>query len=187
MSIAGRADGLSFACWTTPVYGTFGRRPGPRQRTVLPSVFAGLECVYCPDDYQRKGSHEISLHFDGVERANKWSSFDYRTGTFTRVRVEIDFVTGGAEISVFVSDRLVYDRYFLAGMRPFDCRAAFGARTGGLKTTAMIDNISVSWQDPGTTAAPLSGTAFNRQLMNGSARNVSNLVTVRVRRVRAGF
>jgi len=177
MSIAAGADGLSFALLDTSVYGTSGAGPALDEEPSLPSVFAVGFDVYCPDDYQRKGSHEISLHFDGVERANKWSSFDYRTGTFTRVRVEIDFVTGGAEISVFVSDRLVYDRYFLAGMRPFDCRAAFGARTGGLKTTAMIDNISVSWQDPGTTAAPLSGTAFNRQLMNGSARNVSKLVT----------
>jgi hypothetical protein len=177
MSIVAGADGLGFALLDTSVYGTSGAGPAIDEEPSLPSAFAVGFDIYCPDDYQRKGSHEISLHFDGIERANRWSSFDYRGGAFNRVRVVVDFVTGGADITVSVAGHVIYDRYFLADMKPFDCRAAFGARTGGLKTTLSIDNIDIAWQNPTQApAAPLSGRVFNRQLMNGSARNVSKII-----------
>jgi hypothetical protein len=172
-SIVSGADGFGFALLKDTTYGTAGAGPVITEEPSLTGSFAVGFDVYCPDDYQGLGSREISLHWDGVERANKWSSFDYRTGTFNHARVVVDFVTGGAEITVSVAGVTVYDKYFIAGMTPYGSRVAFGGRTGGLSTTLYLDNISVACTTPTTTPAlPVSLRTFNQQLMNGNYRTV---------------
>lgn len=176
MSLVPGADGLGFALLNTADYGSSGAGPAIDEEPSLNSSFAVGFDIYCPDDYQSKGSHEISLHLNGVERANRWSRDDYRTGSFRRVRVEIDFVAGGAEITVSVAGTVIYDRYFLAGMKPYDCRAAFGARTGGLMTTLYLDNVHVSFENAvQTPEPPVSVRTFNRKLMNGAYRDVEQV------------
>ncbi len=172
------ADGLGFALLNTAQHGTTGAGPIIEEEPSLAGAFAVGFDIYCPDDdnYQKKGSHEISLHWDGVERANKWSPFDYRTGTFNRVRVIVNFVAGGAEITVNVGSQTIYDKYFLAGLTPYDCRAAFGARTGGLMTTLYIDNVNVQYEEPTSPAEPpVSVRTYDRRLMNGHYRDVSQI------------
>jgi hypothetical protein len=176
LSIVPGADGLGFALLNTANYGTSGAGPAIDEEPSLNGSFGVGFDIYCPDDYQRKGSHEISLHWNGVERENKWSSYDYRTGTFRRVRVVVDFVPGGAEITVSVAGTVVYDRYFMAGMMPYDCRVAFGARTGGYMTTLYLDNVNVSFENPTQTPEPpVSIRTFNRKLMNGAYRDVDQV------------
>lgn len=173
MSLVAGADGLGFALLNTAQYGASGAGPSISEEPSLTASFAVGFDIYCPDDYQKLGSHEISLHWDGVERANKWSPKDYRTGTLNRVRVVVDFVAGGAEVTVSVAGTVVYDKYFIAGMTPYDCRVAFGARTGGLMTTLYVDNINVIYESPTTAPQPpLTIQTFNQKLMNGSARDV---------------
>jgi hypothetical protein len=176
LSVVPGADGLGFALLNTADYGSSGAGPAIDEEPSLTRSFAVGFDIYCPDDYQPKGSHEISLHLNGVERANKWSSVDYRSGTFRRIRVEVDFVAGGAEITVSVAGTVVYDRYFLAGMTPYDCRAAFGARTGGVMTTLYLDNVNVSFENPTQTPEPpVSVRTFDRRLMNGHHRDVDQV------------
>ena len=176
LNIVPGADGLGFALLNTAQYGTTGAGPVIEEEPSLAKTFAIGFDIYCPDDYQKKGSHEISLHWDGVERANKWSSFDYRTGTFNHVKVVIDFVTGGAEVTIAVGGQTIYDRSFLAGLEPYDCRAAFGARTGGLMTTLYLDNVNVQYEDLTEPAEPpTSVRTFDRKLMNGHYRDVSQV------------
>jgi hypothetical protein len=173
MSIVAGADGLGFALLNTAQYGVSGAGPAISEEPSLVGSFAVGFDVYCPDDYQGLGSHEISLHWDGVERANKRSSFDYRTGTFNRIRVTVQYVAGGAEITVSAGGQTVYDTFFMAQMTPYDSRAAFGARTGGLKTTLLVDNISVVYEQPtAAPAAPVSVRTFDQTLMNGSSRDI---------------
>jgi len=74
-SIVSGADGFGFALLNDTTYGTTGAGPVIGEEPSLTGSFAAGFDIYCPDDYQKLGSHEISLHFDGVERANKWSSF----------------------------------------------------------------------------------------------------------------
>ena len=173
LSIVPGADGLGFALLNTARYGVSGAGPAISEEPSLEASFAVGFDIYCPDDYQSLGSHEISLHWDGVERANKWSGFDYRTGTFNRVRVVVDFVAGGAEITVSIAGNVIYNKYFLAGMTPYNCRPAFGARTGGLQTTLLIDNIAVTYETPTQAPpAPVTIRTFNQTLMNGGHRDV---------------
>ncbi|MBM4104146.1 MAG: hypothetical protein FJ263_08880 [Planctomycetes bacterium] len=85
----------------------------------------------------------------------------------------VDFVTGGAEITITVAGVTVYDKYFIAGMTPYGSRVAFGGRTSGTMTTLYLDNISVAYETPTTTPpAPVSFRTFNQKLMNGSFRTV---------------
>jgi hypothetical protein len=176
MSIVAGADGLGFALLDTGIYGSAGAGPNFGEEPSLAAAFAVGFDIYCPDDYQNKGSHEISLHWDGVERANEWSPFDYRSGSFNRIRVIVDFVAGGAEVTVSVSGTVVYDKYFLAGMTPYSCRAAFGARTGGYKTTLYIDNVNIVFENTAQPPeSPLSMRTYNRELMNGAHRDVSRV------------
>ncbi|MCX5635219.1 MAG: peptide-N-glycosidase F-related protein [Planctomycetota bacterium] len=173
LNIVQGADGLGFALLNTASYGVSGAGPSIGEEPSLGASFAVGFDIYCPDDYQGLGSREISLHWAGVERANKWSSFDYRTGTFNRVRVVVDFVAGGAEITVSIAGNVIYDKYFLAGMTPYNSRVAFGARTGGLSTTLLIDNISVAYELPTQAPPPpLTIRTFDQQLMNINHQNV---------------
>jgi hypothetical protein len=173
LNLVAGADGLGFVLLNTANYGTSGAGPAMGEEPSLIDSFGVGFDIYCPDDYQGLGSYEISLHWSGVERANKHSGFDYRTGSFNRIRVVVDFVAGGAEVTVSVAGTVVYDKYFLAGMTPYSSRVAFGARTGGLKTTLYLDNIAVTCTTPTPVpAAPLSLRTFNQKLMNGSARDV---------------
>lgn len=174
MSIVPGADGVGFALLDTARYGTSGAGPSFGEEPSLAGVFAVGFDIYCPDDYQNKGAREVSLHWDGVERANKWSSFEYRSGSYHRVRVVVDFVAGGAEITVSAAGNVIYDKYFLAGLMPYSCRAAFGARTGGYKTTLYIDNVNIVWENPTQAPpAPVTVTTYNRELMNGGHRDAS--------------
>ena len=174
LNVVPGADGLGFALLNTARYGVSGAGPAIGEEPSLEASFAVGFDIYCPDDYQRLGSHEISLHWDGVERANKWSHFDYRMGTFNRVRVVVVYVAGGAEITVSVGGQTVYDAFFMAGMTPCDSRVAFGARTGGLKTTLAIDNVNVAYEQPtAAPAAPTSVRTFNQTLMNGGRRDIA--------------
>jgi hypothetical protein len=170
------ADGLGFALLNTTHYGVSGAGPAIGEDPSLNGSFAVGFDIYCPDDYQQLGSREISLHWNGIERANKWSGFDYRTGTFNRVRVVVEFVTGGAEITVSIVGHVIYDKYFLAGMTPYTSRPAFGARTGGLQTTLLIDNISVAYESPiQAPPPPLTIRTFDKRLMNISHRDVRQI------------
>ena len=181
MNIGSGADGYNFALLNTANYGSWSTRGAisAEEEPGLNGSFAIGFDIYDPDDYQNLGPHEISLHLNGVERENRWSSFDYRTSSFEHVKVEIDFVAGGAEITLTVSDNVIYDKYYLFGFNPYESRVSFGARTGGYATTLLLDNIDVRYYDPiDSVEGPAAVVrAYNQILMNGAARDVETTAT----------
>ena len=180
MNIGSGADGYNFSLLNTAYYGTSGQRGtiDAEEEPGLNGSFAIGFDIYTPDDYQRLGSHEISLHHEGIERENQWSSYDFRTSSFQHVKVEIDFVAGGAEITLTIAGNVIYDKYYLFGFYPYESRVAFGARTGGISTTLYLDNINVSYEEPiSSFEHPQVVNTYNRILMNGSARDVAQNFT----------
>ena len=161
MSATQGADGFSFNLLNTATYGTNGLGPFANQTTptafeepVLTNAFSVAFDIYDPDDYQGLGPHEVSLHWNGAELAKRPCPVDFRTGSPVKMHVQLEFVPGGAEVTVTVAGTAVYDHEFIAGPVPFEARAAFAARTGGVSFTSRLDNVNVAFTDPFVAFAP---------------------------------
>ncbi|MCA8915231.1 MAG: hypothetical protein KDB90_07455 [Planctomycetes bacterium] len=89
---------------------------------------------------------EVSLHFDGREVANAFCEPDFVTGKAAVLAVEINFLTGGAEVTVGVGGQAIYDHYFIPHMQPYESRAAVGAH-GDAKSRCDIDSLHVEWEN----------------------------------------
>jgi len=176
MSCTPGADGFSFQILSTSSYGATGL--GPFASAATPPTFLeepalshslaiGFQ-IHDPYDYQNLGAHEVSLHWDGVELKKRMSSFDFRTGGFIPIHVEIEFVAGGAEASVSLAGNTVYDHEFIPGPEPFEARVAFGARTGSLSFISKLDNVKIDFLDPWTAfAAPVVVSLCDRVWISG--------------------
>jgi hypothetical protein len=181
------ADGFSFNLLNTAAYGTAGiapfgsmaAPPTPFEEPMLANAFSIGFDVYDPDDYQGLGPHEVSLHWNGVELAKRLSPVDFRTGAFVPMHVHLAYVPGGAEVTVNVAGVPVYTNEFIAGPVPFEARAAFGARTGGLSFTSRLDNVNVTFDDPYVAFAPAQTVrVFDHVWINGGNRTPQQTPTL---------
>ncbi len=95
----------------------------------------------------KREQRELSLHFDGREIANRFVAPDFVNGQACVLTLQVDFVTGGAEVTVSVGGQAIYDRHFIPHMLPYESRAAVGAfgPDGG---TCAIDSVNVEWNRP---------------------------------------
>jgi Peptide-N-glycosidase F, C terminal/Peptide-N-glycosidase F, N terminal len=173
------ADGFSFNLLDTANYGTGGlgtlgtssAPPTNFEEPVLANALSVGFDIYDPDDYQNLGAHEVSLHWNGVEMAKKLCPFDFRTSAWEQIHAAVDFVPGGAEVTVTVGGAAVYTREFIAGPTPFEVRAAFAARTGAQFFTSRLDNVRVAFDDPYVAfAPPATVRLFDHVWINGGNR-----------------
>ena len=88
-------------------------------------------------NYQGLPEREVSLHWNGREIVKRVSAVEFR-GNFVDSEISVQYVIGGAEISMLLAGEKVYDRYFIAGMTPYPARLAVGAGTG-VDTTTEFD------------------------------------------------
>lgn len=76
---------------------------------------------------------EVSLHYNVRELFNRRSETEFRAQSladdFTPVRVRLDWITGGANVSVWVRGNAVYDSVFVPGVSPSDLRVGLGAKS----------------------------------------------------------
>ncbi len=70
-------------------------------------------------NYQGFPEREVSLHWDGREIVKRVAPAEFR-GSFSECEISVQHVIGGAEITVRLAGEAVYERYFLAGMLPYD-------------------------------------------------------------------
>ncbi len=140
MSIETGADGMGFILLDTDTYGVDGASPQFGEEANKANSFGVAFDIY-------NNIHEVSLHWNNSAVANISSSYDYRTGNFEDVVLEIEYTVSGAYISVTIAGADVYDDYYIAGMAPYQCRPAFGGRTGGAKTNLYLDNINIISQE----------------------------------------
>ena len=138
----GGADGTAFALLNTANYGTSGAGPNspPWEEPNLAGSFAVGFDVY-------PSLHEVSLHWNGAAIVAS-QAYDYRDQGWQKVNVDIQYVAGGANVSVDIAGTSVFSNYYIPGMVPYESRALFGGRTGGANTTFDVDNIDVRMGTP---------------------------------------
>ncbi len=73
---------------------------------------------------------EISLHWDGREQVKRLCPVEIRDRKLHTLRCLVDYQIGGAEVSLWIDDKPVYERWFIAEMVPYDWAVAVGGRTG---------------------------------------------------------
>ena len=147
-SILAGADGGAFALLNTGWEGISGPVSNPSPAWENPWFTTGFAIGF--DVYPN--IYDISLNWAGQEVA-KVSSYDYRGTDFRHASAVIDFVSGGANVSLSITapggvTTPIFTNYFIPGMTPYESRVAFGARTGGLNTNFDLDNIVVRWLNP---------------------------------------
>ena len=149
------ADGFSFSLIPSDTYGATGIGPIQTSFAAERPNIAGVFSVGF-DLHPAPGQNSVSLHYDGVERANadiNLADIDLDSGVFNRALISVvPDTSGGSRISVsLIPDSLgvsgapvtVFSDFLIADLNPFAARVMFSGRTGGLNMSVDLDNISV--------------------------------------------
>jgi hypothetical protein len=148
------ADGFAFMLIPTAVYGSSGAGASDGGYTAfeMPN-FDGVFGVGF--DIYPLGTNLLSAHWDGTQISSvdlNPANIDLDAGAFHGVDLSLAFVPGGANLSVTLVEDvfgapgapvIAFSDLFIAGLRPYEYRVQFGARTGGANADADIDNINV--------------------------------------------
>lgn len=94
---------------------------------------------------------EVSLHWDGRELVKRVAPVEFR-GDWADLELDVRFVCGGAEVSVRLGEAPVYERWFVAGMLPYEARLAVGAGTRADASTEF--DVADLVLEPGAPATP---------------------------------
>lgn len=111
---------------------------------------------------------EVSLHWNVRERMNRRSETEFRAQSasdgFVPVRVRLEWVTGGVNVSVWVRGSAVYDSAFVAGVDAMDMRVGLGAKSEKANGFCDVRGFRVS-SGPFVVASapPLNIQAIDRQ------------------------
>lgn len=92
--------------------------------------------------------HEVSLHWNAMEIVKRTTPMDFRDEKPHDVRLQMEFVPGGAEVSIWIDETALYDDYFIPSMTAYVGRSAFGARNGETAGDVWIDDLSIECKDP---------------------------------------
>jgi hypothetical protein len=158
-SVADPADGLAFMLVPTSLYGTNG--PGVNLSTQVPEQpnYRGVLGIGFRV-YPHTSVNNVSVHWDGVRQSDAlvpFSAIDLVAGVFHHAKITVQFATGGAFVSVALTSNIngtlqraftPFNSLFVPGVKPFDSRVQFGARTGGLNMACDLDNCSVQFIPP---------------------------------------
>lgn len=182
-------EGAGFAWMDIATHGTDAASPPEFDAWEAPSIAAafgvGFDASNPPNRDPFRGSgniydrpqHEISLHWDGMEIVKRTTETEFRDEAPHRARTLIEFVVGGANVSVWLDDELVFDRYFIARMTAFAGRPVFGARNSEQAGDVLLDDLRITCTDPITAPEPpLHITGIDRQLNDHSNPNTEAMV-----------
>lgn len=151
-------DTASFVLLNTASAGVKGAptAPIPWADPKLKNTFAVLFDIHNPptnDPFNKDGNiydrpqREIALYWDGVEIVRRLSPVEFRTGKPLTMQAALDFVCGGAEVTLNVAGTEVYTRTFVPGMWPYESRAAFGGTTSAATTTLDLSKVTVTYRN----------------------------------------
>jgi hypothetical protein len=163
-SVNNPADGFAFMIIPTAVYGTNGAGVNITSQAVEKPNYVGVFGIGF-DVYPHPQVNNVSAHWNGAQAVNvtmPTSTFDLAAGVFHHAKVSLQYVTGGASVTVTLTRNIngtpgtpysPITNWFIAGMNPFDCRIQFGGRTGGLNLALDLDNCNVQFlPQPGPIA-----------------------------------
>jgi len=175
-------DGGAFVFLNTADYGARGPAPFVKSwvEPNLKGTFAVGIDVHDPksSDYFRgsgnfygRPQREVSLHFDGREIVKRMAPAEFR-GDWADCEIVVQHVIGGAEVTVRLGAgkgaKTVYDRYFVAGLLPYESRLAIGAQTRKDASTEFdVKDLRFEQTQPARPRrAPKHFQVFNHVLTN---------------------
>jgi hypothetical protein len=161
------ADGLGFALLNTTIYGSAGIGPYFSEEPNLSgSLGVGFDVYNNASTSQEPNNNHVSLHWNGAQIGNAFiPSFSLSNGKFNRAQVIVWFSGNNAYVTVRLTPDIngtpgptetVLDNLLVSGAAPYECRAAFGARTGGAWAAHDLDNVNVQFSQRDASAAGLS-------------------------------
>ncbi len=118
-------------------------------------------------NFYDRPQREVSLHWNGREVANRLCPVSLTSHLGHSVRLHIEYVPGGAELTLAVDGAAVYDRFFVAEAVPY--RGRF--QVGGASALALDTRWSGA-RFSGVT--PVSVTAFSKALNDAKHHRVDS-------------
>lgn len=113
---------------------------------------------------------EISLHWNGREIANRLCGEPLNAAHSVTVSLILQYVTGGADLTIKVNDRFVFDRFFVPGLHAYHGSLVFGGE-------ATAANVRSRWSLPmNAQAAPTRVAAITDALNDKNHHRISNEV-----------
>jgi len=164
------ADGFHFMLVPTADFGTSG--DGPNAQAEEPNWARTFAVGF--DVHPADSVNDVSLHWDGFEHVNARvpvGAVNLDTGLFHRAEMGLRRM-GNSSVAkltltkeVFVASNAPFVAYesIVPMMLPYECRAQFGARTGGLNADMDIDDLGVTFAD---AYAPVASVTTNRLLQD---------------------
>jgi hypothetical protein len=111
-------------------------------------------------NFYDRPQREISLHWNGREIANRLCPVSLTDTRGNSVRLHIDYVPGGAELTLAVDKATVYDHFFVAEAVPYPSKFTFGQATP--------TDLTTRWSGKRFTGVPpVSVLAFDKALNDG--------------------
>ena len=99
-------------------------------------------------NFYGREEREISLHWDNKEIYKMMSPVEFRSdimGTeVNKFDLTINYVTAGALVSLAIQDTLIVDKYFIPEMKQYKKQPVFGASTGDLTSTVILESFGWS-------------------------------------------
>jgi hypothetical protein len=181
-------EGAGFAWLDTDQFGRSGAAPEVKQWEA-PSIPASFGVGFDAsnpanrDPFRGSGNaydrpqHEVSLHWDGMETVKRTTPMDFRDEEPHVVKLRIAFVTGGADVSLWIDKTAIYEQYFIPSMTAYAGRPAFGGRNGETAGDVLIDDLAIECTEPiPAPESPVAIVAIDRKL--NDAKHAKNEAVV---------
>ena len=111
-------------------------------------------------NFYDRPQREISLHWNGREIANRLCPVSLTAPSGNAVRLHLDYVPGGADLTLAVDGATVYDHFFVAQAVPSKSKFT----VGGAKPVSLTTH----WSGKGFVGVkPVSVLAFDKALNDG--------------------
>ncbi|MCG3133284.1 MAG: hypothetical protein HMLKMBBP_00409 [Planctomycetes bacterium] len=190
ISVKQGGEGGAILFLSTAEYGVRGAAPFVRDvsRPELRKSFAVGIDVHEPKNeepfgewgnYQGAPERLVSLCFDGREIVKRVAPAEFR-GVEGGAPCEVSWthVPGGAEVTVSLAGAKVYDRHFVAGMDPYECRLAFAAGTrADAATEFAVRDVRFRPGEPAAPVrAPIDVQVFNHVLTDNKRQSFDSEV-----------
>ncbi|MBL8086994.1 MAG: hypothetical protein JNM85_02845 [Chthonomonas sp.] len=115
---------------------------------------------------------EVSIHWNGREVANRLSPVAVRSEAGQRYRVRSESVVGGSEVSVWVGESAVFDRFFVPGMKP----RLDAWMVGGYQVAEATGATTTFGSRPVNLEEPIKVSVFNQEVNNAQRHRFNQMV-----------
>lgn len=122
-----------------------------------------------------KPQHEVSIHWNGMEIANRLSSVDFRSPYTKNVSVKVRFVTGGAMVDVAIEQTAVFKDYFVPTCLTFDAKLEGSEVTNSPSITKLTHKESGRALE---SSPPTTVSIFSSALTDAKSHSQTSLITV---------